>query len=61
MNHTIFKNIWVVVLSISCLINGRSIPEEYLTDSQNIINAAMNDSTAFETVSYTHLTLPTKA
>ena len=52
MNHTILKNIWVTLLLISCLINGRSKPEEFLMDSQNIINAAMNDSTAYERLAY---------
>ena len=52
LNHTILKNIWVTLLLISCLINGRSKPEEFLMDSQNIINAAMNDSTAYERLAY---------
>ena len=52
MNHTILKNIWVTLLLISCLINGRSKPEEFLMDSQKIINAAMNDSTAYERLAY---------
>ena len=52
MNQTILKNIWVTLLLISCLINGRSKPEEFLMDSQNIINAAMNDSTAYERLAY---------
>ena len=52
MNHTILKNIWVTLLLISCLINGRSKPEEFLMDSQNIINAAMDDSTAYERLAY---------
>ena len=52
LNHIILKNIWVTLLLISCLINGRSKPEEFLMDSQNIINAAMNDSTAYERLAY---------
>ena len=52
LNHTILKNIWVTLLLISCLINGRSKPEEFLMDSQNIINAAMDDSTAYERLAY---------
>ena len=52
LNHTILKNFWVTALSISCLINGRSIPEEFLMDSQKIITAAMKDSTAYERLAY---------
>ena len=52
LNHTILKNIWVTLLLISCLINGRSKPEEFLMDSQNIINPAMNHSTAYERLAY---------
>ena len=46
------KYVRISILSIFCLISGRSIPEDYLLDTQKIITISINDSTAYKRLSY---------
>ena len=46
------KYIWLTTLLIFCHINGQSVLNKYYDDSQKIITAAMNDSTAYHRLSY---------
>ena len=46
------KYVRISIVSIFCLISGRSIPEDYLLDTQKIITISINDSTAYKRLSY---------
>ena len=46
------KYVWLTTLLIFCHINGQSVLNKYYDDSQKIITAAMNDSTAYRRLSY---------